>query len=658
MMTMFLAPNMASAETAEISKFGLSTGTALYWMAYVGTKFVTFGASLVNWTINLNGQVLDNPAVKIGWPVSRDVANLGFVFAIIVIAFSTILQYESYHMQKTLFRLIWVALLINFSLVIAAVFIDFSSVLTHFFINKTSNPNELALVLANSLQVQKLILNNPPPDKLDLLAGIITGNFGGILDFTANLFFVLFFTVIAAISMFGLAFMMFARYVWLVILLTIAPIAWLAHTWPDLDKLWSQWWNKFFQYIWFAPAMSFFLYLAISIVKRGSIGESIGEVLGAQTFSFEGAGASLAQMITVLGILYGGMYTANAAGIYGAGATVKAFDTFKGWVKAPGTWAKSGLYSGAGWVGSRAIKGALSSGVDSDGQNFGQRLGSTLMRVPLMKGVGLTLRESATAAARGGTSEDVSAYRKRIENAGYDSYKTAKDAMAAATTDAEKAAWAQHAMDKGWDKNIEEDEHKADKPRMQEYMRAAEKIGGKEYKEIMASRPDLSGYHLSDSKEASAKIEGATKKVSDPTKLNPIAFENASVAMNIKIDRVLSKGSTKQLESLIKGLHKAIEELEEMERANPDSAESKKWRSSLSRQMSYAAQNTAFTDALQESSDPVIKNPVFQNKIYSSIQDQLQQVAREEDEEREEKKRSNPKRFTVPGFQPNKDKKI
>ncbi len=335
----FAAPPAESPTTpGAMSELSLTTGGGLYILAYIGSKFVTWGANLVNWTINLNNKVLENPAVKIGWPVTRDIANLGFVFAIIVIAFATILQFQSYHMSKTLFRLIWVALLINFSLVIAALFIDFSSVLTHFFISKTTDPDKLSLILANALQVQKLVLNTQPPDKLTTLTGIITGNFTGALEFVANLFFVLFFTAMAAITMFGLAFMLYIRYLWLVILLTLAPLAWLAHAWPDLEQYWGQWWKKFFQYVWFAPAMSFFIYLAIAVLEK-STDASVGETLSAQIFSFDSTGETVAKMLTVIGILSGGMMAANQMGIYGAGATSGAFSAFTGYVTGTGKWA-------------------------------------------------------------------------------------------------------------------------------------------------------------------------------------------------------------------------------------------------------------------------------------------------------------------------------
>src|SRR3989344_8276587 len=123
-----------------------------YLVGYVASLFVNIGGSLVNWTLDLNSQVLNNSTVSIGWTVSRDIANLGFVLAIIIIAFATILRIESYQMEKLPANLITAALLVNFSLVFAGIFIDFSGILTNFFINRatSNNPSAIGAGLADA----------------------------------------------------------------------------------------------------------------------------------------------------------------------------------------------------------------------------------------------------------------------------------------------------------------------------------------------------------------------------------------------------------------------------------------------------------------------------------------------------------------------------
>src|SRR3989338_7431568 len=69
----------------------------------------------------------------IGWRVTRDVANMFFVFFLLWIAIATIFGFEQYGIKQLLPKLIVTALLINFSLPIAQVVINTSSSLAGVF---------------------------------------------------------------------------------------------------------------------------------------------------------------------------------------------------------------------------------------------------------------------------------------------------------------------------------------------------------------------------------------------------------------------------------------------------------------------------------------------------------------------------------------------
>src|SRR3989344_165355 len=116
---------MFTLENVAINAVMTGVGVLSYFIGAIAGMFVTLGGTLVNWSLNLNSQILDSHTVQIGWAISRDLANLGFVLAIILISFITILRIETYDTKKMLIRLISAALLINFSLVIAGVFLDF-----------------------------------------------------------------------------------------------------------------------------------------------------------------------------------------------------------------------------------------------------------------------------------------------------------------------------------------------------------------------------------------------------------------------------------------------------------------------------------------------------------------------------------------------------
>src|SRR4030042_5966834 len=96
--------------------------------------------------------------VHTGWQIVLNFANLGFVLAIIVIAFSTIFRRESYAMKQTLWKLIVAALLVNFSLVIAGAFINVSDIFSDFFLKQSGIRSPVAWrdAFTNMLKAQAL----------------------------------------------------------------------------------------------------------------------------------------------------------------------------------------------------------------------------------------------------------------------------------------------------------------------------------------------------------------------------------------------------------------------------------------------------------------------------------------------------------------------
>ena len=83
--------------------------------------------------------------------------NLGFILAIIIIAFATILRLESYAIKQTLWKLIVAALLVNFSLVICGGIISVSKLTTDSFYNHiTAGGKTMGNVLGTLAQPQEV----------------------------------------------------------------------------------------------------------------------------------------------------------------------------------------------------------------------------------------------------------------------------------------------------------------------------------------------------------------------------------------------------------------------------------------------------------------------------------------------------------------------
>lgn len=388
-----------------IEHFGLnallsSLDGLAYLIGYIAGLFVTVGGTLVNWTLSQNATLLTSNTVQTGFIVSRDLANLGFVLAIILIAFATILRFEQYQMQRILWKLIVAALLVNFSLVIAGVFIDFSGVMTNFFIEKAAG-GTVGEGLANAFNVQSILQQTTEESKIKALVQGLKEDPNKHYPFTASVVFVAIFTTIVAISLISLAAMLYIRYIWLTILLILAPLAWLMWIWPDLEHLQKEWWSKFMQWTLFGPAVTFFIYLAIAVALKGGIapvGSSLDEAIGVTIKDF---GTMLAKMISVLGILYGGMYTANTMGIAGANAGFAVAKGVKN-LMVGGAVVGAGLAGGLGLkLGGRLYEGANKTLLGRE-TNFREDLKNITARASGIPLVGGAMQAANRALQEGG----------------------------------------------------------------------------------------------------------------------------------------------------------------------------------------------------------------------------------------------------------------
>jgi len=255
---------------------------------------------LVSWFAGLAQGILgytdikNAQMVKDGWKILRDLVNMFFVLVLLIIAFATILRFETYGIKTLLPKLIIAALLINFSLVLAGVVIDFSGVLTNFFIQDSTSFFDN---IAGSMGLAKLQLTNAeqPSEYWDCddvgddykytneascIASCFLRTCSGPITppafdwseipgdkfwkVAASLFLSIIFTTIAAFVFAALAFLLLVRLIVIWFLLILAPLAWFFWILPSTKHLFEQWWKAFIKWVFFAPAAIFFIWLSVS----------------------------------------------------------------------------------------------------------------------------------------------------------------------------------------------------------------------------------------------------------------------------------------------------------------------------------------------------------------------------------------------------------
>ena len=320
-----------------------------YFFGFIAGIFLTIDAYLVKVALNINFELLKSPVVQTGWQIVLNFTNLGFVLAIIVMAFATIFRVQSYAMKKTLWKLIVAALLVNFSLVIAGAFINISDIFSNFFLKQGGirNPLEWSKAFAAMFRAQALLKVGETiaaQGFVDTATGAINTFGAAGLQAIASVFFIDLFTVLACLTLLATAVMLLIRYVFLGILLLLSPIVWLLWIFPGTQHLWQKWWSQFLRWTFFAPIMLFFISLSLYAMKNQpeavrQFTQNSAAVANVQlTFGVEVIG----EMIIVIGLVMGGLFAANSLGITFA-------STAYGWARSIG----KGF---GGWVGRKGIR--------------------------------------------------------------------------------------------------------------------------------------------------------------------------------------------------------------------------------------------------------------------------------------------------------------
>ena len=327
----------------------IAFGGVVHIIASIGVIFKSI-ASLFFWLAAMVLEMAfglekftDAEVVKIGWGITRDVANMLFVVGLLIIAGATALNIEAYGIKKLLPKLIIAALLINFSLVMAGVIIDFTQVLTHFFYDEINTGSGIGAQIAQMTKISELPKLNPDASAGEALAAGISGSIMMIFSTFLEVMFILAASIALAIG----AFFLIVRMITLWILLILAPLAWLMWILPATSHLFQKWWNDFFKWSFFAPIYAFFIYIAIKaytsgvfpsivndemegIVNKAGFGETLASAFLAVPNSFM-------QFLVIVGLLFGGLIVAQKMGVYGAAGAISIAKSAQ---KGAGNWAK------------------------------------------------------------------------------------------------------------------------------------------------------------------------------------------------------------------------------------------------------------------------------------------------------------------------------
>ncbi|MBI5732160.1 MAG: hypothetical protein HY982_02250 [Candidatus Magasanikbacteria bacterium] len=312
-------------------------------IAYLAEAICSLLSSLLLWVVHFMIQLsgyngfLDAKVVSVGWKLVRDVANMFYILLMLVIAFGTMLKSEQYSWKKMLPRLIFTAVLVNFSKTIIGLLIDFGQVVMLTFVNAyaaTAGGNFVAMFhLEEILNVAEKGAAEQPSVAFSSAIGYLLGAL--ILAVSV---------VVTAVF----ALILLFRIVVLWILIVLSPMAFLLGTFQRGQQYYSDWWKQLVNQIIVGPLVAFFLWLSLATMGSGNqiadidsnnvIPDTIRQgVASEQERGQKGVGSTevgkwenLGSVAVAIAMLFVGLKFISDLGVAGAGLASGAASKMKG----------------------------------------------------------------------------------------------------------------------------------------------------------------------------------------------------------------------------------------------------------------------------------------------------------------------------------------
>ena len=296
---------------------------------------INLGIVMIQWAFEpaTYGGFVTNPAVADVGKIIRDFVNLILVLALVFIAIATILGIKKYSWQNTLWKLVVVALLVNFSLVISGMILDVSHFLAYNFLtlakgngdetlsermisafHATSTMDDLTKYSYSGVKSAQVTANDVGASATSAVELEYKGGWG--LSW-GNFFLVVICMILiglfAVIALLGVFVAMLIRSLFIVALLVLSPIAFAAWIFPDTEKYWKMWWQQFIKWCTFPIIFALMLFIGITMVSKifTTVGSGAGADFGIMAF--------IIQMFLFSMFLVGGLIFS----IQGGGATAQ-----------------------------------------------------------------------------------------------------------------------------------------------------------------------------------------------------------------------------------------------------------------------------------------------------------------------------------------------
>ena len=245
--------------------------------------FLSLAGSLVDWAMDLDVGLMQNPMVVGGWEFIVGLANLIIIISFVWTGLSMILKGDSAQGQRRLFTLIGLALIVNFSLFMMGGLVDIAGYIQEAILNAVSNgsgslASGASLTLINvsmayfmqmiGLVVAEILLSLIP---IGNVASIVAGGIAFVTLSVSGWLPILILTItlnfLVGMMFLLLAGMFLMRICFLWILAILAPLAVVSYQSeiPIIDKFFGQWLKLLSEWLFIGIPLTFLLGLGFKL---------------------------------------------------------------------------------------------------------------------------------------------------------------------------------------------------------------------------------------------------------------------------------------------------------------------------------------------------------------------------------------------------------
>lgn len=280
----------------------------------VFARIFEWSATLLDYTLTLSVGTTQSDtiftkasdAISTGWTTMRDLVNIFFIFILLYVSISTILQTAGHTAKDMLRKIIIAALLVNFSLFFTRLAIDAGNYLAVGLYNKTSQitGTSISSYFVDKSQFGKFYDKNPNVNQ-EAGAKLLSNTTPRLISAVSRT--ILVFLLIWVFIMVAIIFI--ARAIILLFLMILSPIGFVGGLLPITEQYSKQWRDELLNQVLVAPIFYLFLYMIVLIMQ--SFASNPLATASAATDN-ESLNTSL-NLITSFAIVFGLIYIAAKA---------------------------------------------------------------------------------------------------------------------------------------------------------------------------------------------------------------------------------------------------------------------------------------------------------------------------------------------------------